>query len=48
MALSLGSGTHTIQLRYEIPGVKGALILMGVSTVVFLLLCYYTARRRRR
>ncbi len=48
MALELSGGEHTIELKFEIPGVKYALIIMPASAVLFGILCAASYRRRRK
>lgn len=48
MALPLSAGDHTVELHFEIPGVKYALVIMASSTGLFLLLCIVTFFGRKR
>lgn len=48
MALPLSQGSHTIELEFEIPGVKYACIIMPASAVLFLILCLFTRIRKKK
>ena len=51
MALPLEAGAHTVELSFEIPGVKYALVIMPCAVVLFIILCFVTwliKRRNRR
>ena len=48
MAIPLEAGDHTIELSFEIPGVKYALAIMAASVVLFTGLCLITFFRNRR
>lgn len=46
--LEVAPGTHEIELRYEMPGVKYGIIVTAVSAGVFILIVIGTAVRRKR
>ena len=46
MALSVEEGEHTIELKYEIAGIRAAFVLMPSAVVLFLLLCVLDRRRK--
>ncbi len=48
MALDLEKGEHSIELRFEIPGVRQALAVMAGATVLFLVLCLVTWLWRKK
>ena len=48
MALHLDPGEHTIELRFAIPGVKYALVIMPASVAVFAALCLISYKKRKK
>ncbi len=49
MALELGAGDHTIELTYEIPGIRYAFAVTGAALALFaVLLCAGGLRKKRR
>lgn len=49
MALELDAGEHTVELTYEIPGIRYAFAVTGAAFVLFIvLLCAGRRRRKRR
>jgi uncharacterized membrane protein YfhO len=48
MALSLEAGEHTIELTYEIPGVRYALVIMPGAFLLFVLLCIVSWIKKKR
>jgi hypothetical protein len=48
MALSLEAGEHTIELTYEIPGVRYALVIMPGAFLLFMLLCIVSWIKKKR
>ena len=47
MALPLTAGEHTVELRFAIPGVKYALVIMAGAVVLFIVVCTASYLRRR-
>ncbi|MDY3250403.1 MAG: YfhO family protein, partial [Candidatus Choladocola sp.] len=48
MALPLSEGDHTIELTFEIPGMKYALVIMAGAVVLFIILCMMRWIRNRK
>lgn len=47
MALPLEAGDHTIELHYEIAGIRAAFMIMPSSVVLFLVLCILGRKRKQ-
>ncbi|MFR8549400.1 MAG: YfhO family protein, partial [Lachnospiraceae bacterium] len=50
MALPLSAGEHTIELTFEIPGVKYALVIMPSAVVLFIVLnvIFYMRKKKKK